>query len=168
MVPAERITIFGDITGIRADDIRTFVRATNHSYGGSYPGCQEDLANEEIVGSTRELLAEAGILDPFPIIPCRSAEERVRQILQNCRLRGMQNGAGFYWIIDRNPHSFVGAVKSVASEGNYQADILRSTTTIIKLGLGQAFDQFDPVTEIRLVALPPSIPPFPFHPTPAS
>lgn len=159
---AERVTIFGDITDIKAEDIATFVRETNHSYGGSYPSCREGLADEEVIESTRELLAEAGILNPPPITPCRSAEEKAGRILQGCSLRMTQNGTGLYYVIDRDPDSLARAVRNSTSS---HPDIL-SHITVIRLNPRQPYDYVDQDTGVRLVGL--SHYRFPTHPTPAS
>lgn len=159
---AERVTIFGDITGIRAEDIAIFVRETNHSYGGSYPSCREGLTNEEVVKSTRELLVKAGILNHSPITVCRSTEEKTRRILQDCSLRMAQNGAGLYWIIDTDPDSLVRAIRNSTSS---HPDISRHLT-IIRLNPEQPYDYVDQDTGVRLVGLLHYR--FPTHPTPAS
>lgn len=159
---AERVTIFGDITSIRAKDIATFVRETNHSYGGSFPSCQEGLTDEEVVRSTRELLLKAGILNSSPITLCRSTEEKTRRILQDCSLRMAQNGTGLYYIIDRDPDSLAKAFRNSTSS---HPDIL-SHITVIRLNPRQPYDYVDQDTGVRLVDLPRYR--FPTHPTPAS
>lgn len=165
MVLSERITFFGDIKNVNVTDIRNFVEATGHLYGGSYPSREDELSDEEVVKRTRELLSEAGILNHHPITLCSSIEERATKILQDCNLRRVQNGIGLYWIVDSNPHSLLEAVKSVTNNDNIQADILRSIT-VVALGLQHTFDYVDPVTGIRVTALPTTYH-FPVHPTPA-
>lgn len=167
MVSSERVNIFGDIVGINPRDIGIFVEVTNHSYGGSYPNCEEDLPDEEVVRKTRELLAKGGIPDSSPVTLCSTTQERAIQILQECNLHWRQNGAGLYWIIDRNPHAFLKVVKSVRSNSGLQADLLRSIT-LVELSAPQAFDYKDTVTRIRVVAFPSTPFRFPVHPTPDS
>ena len=165
MKSAERVTLFSDIKGINPRYIRMFTEATDHLYGGSYPNREQNLSDEDVKRRTKELLSEAGVSD-CSVILCNSIEERATQILQNCSLRRMQNGAGLYWIMDGNPHSFLEAVKSVMNNDPLQTDILGSTT-VITLGSQHTFDYVDAITEIRVVAFPTTYH-FPTHPTPAS
>lgn len=167
MVFAERVNIFGDISGINASDIRTFVEVTRHLYGGSYPNREKNLPDEEVKRKTSELLSEAGILDSSSITLCNSIEERATQILQDCNLRRMQNGVGLYWIIERDPQPFLEGVKSVKDGVDLQTGILNSIT-VVKLGSEQIFDRLDVVTGLRVVSFPSTLYRFPTHPMPAS
>lgn len=165
---AERVTFFGDMTGIKPETICAFVKTTGHLYGGSYPNREENLPEEGIVSRTRELLAKAGVSNSSPITPCNSAEERARQILQNCSLRRRQHGEGLYWIIDRDPDSLAQAVKLVVTNGDpIQKEILKSIT-VIKLGPGQGSNYADKETGLSVAYLPHPLNPFPIHPTPDS
>lgn len=167
MLFVERVNIFGDLSGINASDIRTFVDTTNHSYGGSYPNREEDLSDEEVTRRTHELLTEGGVLDPFPITLCSTAQERVIQILRDCNLRRMQNRVGLYWIIDRDPQSFLESARSVKDTVDLQTATL-SSITVVQVGSEQIFDRLDAVTGIRVISFPPALYRFPTHPTPAS
>ena len=167
MALVEKVNIFGDIEGIDAGRIGTFIEATGHLYGGSYPSRQECLSDEDLVRRTDTLLTGVGILNPYPVTLCNSVEERAAKILQACSLRRLENGEGLYWIIDRNPAFLVEAIKSLRDETDLQSDILRSTT-LIHLGSTHIFDYSDKITGIRVVTFPPTPYRFPTHPTPAS
>ena len=163
----ERVTFLGDTTGMKPEDIRTFVKITGHLYGGSYPSLG-DLPKESIVYKTQDLLTRAGIIDPSPIVPCGSIKKRAEQIIQNCNRRRMQIGLGLYWVIDSDPIALVEAIKSTAdSKDPLQSEILNSIT-MIRLGSMQGFDHSDPTTGIRIVSLPCTLSCFPTHPTPNS
>lgn len=163
----ERVTLFGDTTGMKPEAICTFVKIAGHLYGGSYPS-RGDLPEESIICKTQDLLIRAGIIDPSPIVLCDSIKERAEQIIQNCSRRRMQIGPGLYWVIDSDPIALVEAIKSTADgKDPLQSEILNSIT-MIKLGSMQGFDHADPTTGIRIVSLPCTISCFPTHPTPDS
>lgn len=157
----ERVTIFGNIGDIPPGLIQRFAETTGHLYGGAYPCRQPGLSDEEVIGRTRAVLAEAGILDHSSITLCDSNEERMRKILAACAMRRSQNGPGLYWIVDSNPDSLAEAARSI------KTDLLQATT-IISLKAGYPYDYHDVTTGVRTVALPSSMPPYPTHPTPAS
>lgn len=162
----ERVNIFGNVDGTNPKDIRNFQQATNHQYGGSYPDCQKDYSDDEVIRQTRNLLIAGGILEYSPITPCSTSEEKVTQILKDCVLRRSQNGPGLYWIIDNNPQSFWETIKSLGNFDQAQRDILNSTT-LIALRPKYAFDYVDHTTGLRIVSLPTTFH-FPTHPTLAS
>lgn len=166
MINAERVTIFGDLRDINIRSVTVFIEATNHLIGGGYPTREDDIPDGEVIGKTRKLLTEAGVPDSYPITLCSTSLERAEQILQACLLRREQNGLGLYWIIDRDPHSFVEAVKSFRDQSSLPTDILNSTT-IVDL-ISTSVDYSDPTTGIRVVKFPQTPYRFPAHPTPAS
>ncbi|OGE18756.1 hypothetical protein A3J19_01465 [Candidatus Daviesbacteria bacterium RIFCSPLOWO2_02_FULL_41_8] len=167
---AERILLIGDTTGINNQEFCSFVKTVGCSYGGSFPSHKEGLPDATIREETCNLLAEAGILDPSPLVVCGSDQERAAQILQICRLRNEQNQDGegeLYVVIDHDPVSLAAAVKSVARNGN-GCPSATSRITMIKLGAEYGYDHIDPETGLRLNALPRPLHPFPTHPDPAT
>lgn len=166
MINAERVTMFGDIRDIRSRSIAAFIEATNHLIGGSYPSREDGISDGEVIEKTRKLLVEIGVSNSYPITLCSSTQERAEQILQACLLRREQNGLGLYWIIDRDPRSFVEAVKSLKDQSSLTTDILNSTTIVDFIST--SVDYSDPVTGIRVVKFPQIPYRFPAHPTPAS
>lgn len=166
MIFVERVNIFGDLSGINASDIRTFVNTTNYSYGGSYPNRETGLPDEEVKRRTTGLLTEVGILDPSPITPCSTPEERAARILQKCNALRIQNGADRFWIIDRDPKLLLEGFKS-AGTANLETAVLRSIT-MVQLSSSEFSDCLDSDTGIRVVSLPSTLYRFPTHPTSAS
>lgn len=159
-----RIMFFGNITGIPVDTLNRFLKSAGPPpYAGSFPSCPNDQA-AEVVRKTYELLTQAAIDDSSPITPCKSDEERIRQILQSPALLTRQDAIGRpVLIIDRNPRSLVRAVASMSEDPQRS---LLSHTTVINLGPGEPFDYVDPNTNVRVVTLPPYC--YPTHPTPDS
>lgn len=163
----ERVTIFGNIIGIPPDFIRRFTETTGNLYGGAYPNHVQGLPDEIAIRETQEVLTQAGILDTSPIILCRSAEEKMRRILEECSLRRRQNGPGLYWIVDSDPDSLAAAVISIIDEINPQQTELLPAITLTGFNVTRPFDRRDLVSGVRVVALP-LLYCFPTHPTPAS
>src|SRR3989344_9067603 len=150
----ERVTIFGDVSYTPIAYIRRFMETTRHLYGGTYPSHQAGLPDEAVICRTRATLTEAGILDTSPIILCSSAEDRMRQILENCSLRRRKNGAGLYWIVDENPNSLTAAVRSIRDQNDHEQAEILAVLTITKLNSTQMSDYRDIVTGIRVVTVP--------------
>ncbi len=159
-----RVVLFGDITGIPVQTVHRFFESAGHPpYVGSFPSYHNGHG-AEVARETYELLIQAGISDTSPVTPCDSAEERVRQILQNPALLNRQGITDRpILIIDKDPKSLLKAAAHM-SEGA-QTNLL-SHTTVISLGPGEPVDYVDPNTNLRLVTLPPYC--YPTHPTPAS
>ncbi len=160
----ERVTIFGDISGMNKEDISTFVAVTSlHKYGGSYPDRESTVSDEEIITNTRDVLTQAGILDPSPVIPCNSDQERAGIILDSCRQRSKRYGLEHYWIIDRHPDLLAAAMRPIF--GSHVTDAYGiASMTIINLGSPRGADRTDQNTGIRICALPHPRTPFPMHP----
>lgn len=156
-----RVVLFGDITDIPAKTIGKFLKAAGPPpYGGSFPNCQNGQ-RAEVVRESYELLTQAGIPDPSPITPCDSAEERIKQILQNPALLSRKDKIGRpILIIDRDPKSLLQSAAHMPEAS--QINLLRHTT-VISLGPGEPVDYVDPNTDIRVVTLPPYC--YPTHPT---
>lgn len=164
----EHIILLGDLSGIKPTDLQTFVETTHHrQYGGIYPNREDNVPDDVVVARTRDVLVQAGIIDPSPIVLCSSTQERAREILFNCHLRSAQIGSGHYLIIDQNPDALTTAMRSYAdpNTGNSAERKLLKSITVISLGSPRGYDYKDQ-TGIRVCSLPYPITPYPVHPTP--
>lgn len=169
-IPVERITFFGDVTGLNSHQVASFLRVTeNHLYRGSYPAHEPNRGDQEVIAHISDLLIRAGLSNPSPITPCSSAEERIGLILEGChRTPHTQDGLPKIYIIDKNPHALVTAARSFLNNRGTSRALLRTTTIIQLGGTYQPLDYVDDKTGIRVVFLPYHASPFPTHPAPAA
>lgn len=160
-----RVIFFGDISGIPVERINRFLEATHFPpYAGSFPDSHNGQ-EAEVVRKTHAVLTQAGIAESSPIIPCDSAEERIRQILANPALLARQDGVGRpILVIDRNPLALAEGASHLPDSS--QLSNLLNHTMIINPGPGEPFDYVDPTTGVRVITLPPYC--YPTHPTLAS
>lgn len=160
----ERITLFGDISSIHSTDIRSFVKATgHHQFGGSFPLRESEVPDAEIIARNCHILAQAGIIDLPPIVPCNSIQDRAEAILRFCQQHRTQNDKGQYWVLETQPDAFAAAIREVV---NSDKAILQSIT-VINLGSPRGYDYRDPITGVRVGALTFPLTPYPMHPAPA-